>query len=126
MRREILMSIIATILLGVCVFIYAGPNFGITLFAIASDNPCSDINCISQNLVTCTPARLDWESDSGLIILEVVGEVDGMFCEIKMTSNGNALRECYFPLESLSESLAEQFFKGKNNGFGQLISDSCK
>ncbi len=130
MKREILMSIVATILLGACVFIYAGSNAGITLFAISEDGVCSDIACISENLVSCTPARMTWTSDSGeqrvTATMEVVGIIGGDFCTFKMTSDDRTLRECHFPISSLSNSLAEQFFKGKDNGFGLLISDSCK
>ena len=130
MKREILMSVVAVVLLGVCVFIYASSGTGITFFAISEDGVCSDTACISENFVLCTPARMTWTSDSGdqkvTATMEVIGIVDDQFCEFKMTSDDRTLRECYFPIASLSDSLAEQFFKGKDNGFGLLISDSCK
>ncbi len=130
LKREILMSIVATLLIGASIFVYSTtPNSGITLFAVAENGVCSDLACVSESFVSCTPAKMTWSSDQNgqtiTAVMEVVGVVDNL-CYFKMTSDDRTLRECYFPLNSLSEGLAQQFFHGTNNGFGQLISDSCR
>lgn len=130
MRREILMGIVTAILLGACVFIYYNNSLGTTFFAVFSESEtCRDMGCLSNSLVSCTPAKVEWESvaEEGTLksSLEVVGIIDN-FCVFKMTRADSIVRECYFKQDILSAELAEQFLKGKDNGFGQVIADSCK
>lgn len=123
------MGVVTAVLLAAGVFIYStSSNSNITFFAISENGICEDMTCIQENFISCTPAKMQWTSESGeesvTAVVEVVGVVD-TFCNFKMISDGRLLRECYFPLDSLNEQLIEEFLKGKDNGFSQLISDSC-
>lgn len=129
MRRELLMGIITAFLLGACVFIYVTSSSGMTFFAISDVEVCKTMGCITESFNSCTPAIANWETElDGQVItanIEILGIMNN-FCEFKMYSGDLIIRECHFPLESLGEGLTQQFFSGKDNGFSQLISDSCR
>ncbi len=125
------MSIVAAVLIGACVFLYYNSGTfgsGITAFAVDENGVCSDIDCMSQSLISCTPARMTWTSQqneqSAIVVIEIIGVANNL-CVLKMTSGDITLKECYFPMNSLSQQFADQFFKGRDYGFGQILSDSC-
>ncbi|MDP1728590.1 MAG: hypothetical protein Q8L27_00110 [archaeon] len=129
MKKEILMGIVTAFLLGACVFIYVTSSSGVTFFAISEGGVCKTMDCITESFSSCTPAIANWKTElNGQSItanIEILGVVDNL-CGFKMYSGDLIIRECYFPLDSLGAGLTEQFFSGKDNGFSQVIADSCR